>query len=73
MADERKPPGEGNGAGNRWRLPMAALIVVVMLGLVIYMTYRTGEIPYQIAAPLLGAALWALYNFTASGQGDGDR
>lgn len=52
---------------DRWKYPIAALIVVVMLGLVIYMTVRTGEIPYQIAVPLLGAALWALYNYNVSG------
>lgn len=45
----------------------AALVVATMLGLTVYMTIRTGEIPYQIAVPLLGAALWALYNFQISG------
>lgn len=55
----------------RWKYPVAALIVVVMLGLVIYTTVTTGEIPYEIAVPLLGAALWALYNFqVSSGKGD---
>ncbi len=66
--EPEQPPDHGS---NRWKYGTAALIVVVMLGLVIYMTVRTGEIPYQIAIPLLGAALWALYNFNASGTKGG--
>lgn len=67
MADEREPEGDG-GAGlpNRWKYPIAGLIVVVVLGLAVWQTYRTGRIPYEIVAPLLGAALWALFNFRVS-------
>lgn len=68
VAEQGKPPETGP---NRWKYATAALIVVVMLGLVVYMTVTTGEIPYQIAIPLLGAALWALYNFQASGTNKG--
>lgn len=68
MAQEPEQPPDNS---SRWKIGTAVLIVVVMLGLAVYMTYRTGEIPYQIAAPLLGAALWALYNFNASGQKGG--
>jgi hypothetical protein len=42
---------------------VAALIIVVMLGLVVYLTWRTGEIPYLVAGPLLAAALFALLNY----------
>lgn len=54
---------------HRWRYFAATLTVVVMLGLVVYVTVRTGEIPYEVAVPLLGGAAWALYNYRASGTG----
>lgn len=47
----------------RWRYPLAALIIVVFLGLVVYLTVRTGEIPWLVAGPLLGAGLFALMNY----------
>ena len=52
--------------GARWKYPIAALIVATMLGLVVYVTYRTGEIPYTIAGPLLAAGLWGALNFKMS-------
>lgn len=59
---------QGRAALDRWKYPVAALIVATFLGLVVYLTVRNGQLPYEIAVPLLGAALWALYNYRASGQ-----
>lgn len=64
---QRRDPRPKDRARDLWKYGTAALIVVVMLGLTVYMTVKTGEIPYQIAVPLTGAALWALYNFQVSG------
>lgn len=66
MSDELEPQSGVGGPPNRWKYPVAALIIVVVLGLVVWQTYATGEIPYQIVIPLLGAALWAVFNFRIS-------
>lgn len=59
--EQDKPPGE-----NRWKYPIAAIVVLAFVGLTIYQTVHTGEIPYTIAVPLLAAALFALWTFKAS-------
>lgn len=46
-----------------WQTGTAVLIVLVMLGLVALVTWRTGEIPAQYAVPLLLAALWSLLGY----------
>ena len=64
MAQE--PEDKERPEGNRWKYPVSALIIIVALGLTIYTTYRTGEVPYTILTPLIVAALWALLNFNAN-------
>lgn len=58
-------PGEPGGP-NRWKYPIAGLVILIFAGLVVYQTVRTGEIPLAIAGPLLAAALWGLFTFSLS-------
>lgn len=64
MADAQEP-----GGGNRWKYFTATATVVTVLGLAVYQTVRTGQIPYEILVPLVGGALWALYAYRMSGPG----
>lgn len=67
MADEERetPPPEGPGAGaNRWKLPVAGLVIVAMVALVAYVTIRTGHIPVEVALPLIGGASAAIFGFS---------
>jgi hypothetical protein len=63
--DERE--GQGNG-GHRWKYATASATVVTVLGLAVYVTVRTGEVPYELLVPLVGGALWALYAYRVSGD-----
>lgn len=71
MANERDeaPPGKGGrgaGDGNRWKYPVAALVIVGMLLLVAYVTVTTGHIPVEVALPLIFAAGAAMFGFKLS-------
>lgn len=59
-------PEDKGAESNRWKYPVAAVVIVGFLGLVIYQTVRTGDVPYTIAVPLLVASLVALLNFKMS-------
>lgn len=67
MADEeaQTPPGGPDGK-NPWRVQVAILVIVVLLGLVVYVTVKTTEIPITVALPLLMAAAFGLWAFKAS-------
>lgn len=58
--------GNGNNNGNKWKLPVAGVTLLVLLGLVVYVTVRTGEIPITVVLPLIASASFALYNFKVS-------
>lgn len=62
MAQDEQP----KDSGQRWKYGISGLIVTVGLGLVVYITVRTGEIPYITFGPMLAAALAALLGFKAS-------
>lgn len=64
MAQE--PEGRDTGQDNRWKYPTAAIIILIVLGLAVYQTIKTGEIPYTIVGPILVAALAALFTFKIS-------
>lgn len=59
--EEEQPP-EANG-GKRWGLNTAVLVILVLLGLVVYVTLKTAEIPVTVALPLLAAAAFGLWAF----------
>jgi hypothetical protein len=59
-------PKDANGR-TRWGYPTAALTVATVLGIAVYQTVRTGQVPYEILIPLVGGALWALYAYRISG------
>lgn len=61
-----QPGGDGNGG--RWKYATASATVATVLGLAVYQTVRTGEVPYELVVPLVGGALWALYAYRMSGD-----
>lgn len=69
---EEKPPGkdgkDGNGSGgaDRWKYPIAGVVIVSMLGLVVYVTVTTGHIPIEVALPLIAGASAAIFGFRLS-------
>jgi hypothetical protein len=58
---EDKPDGEDEK--NPWKARTAALVIVGMFGLVAYVTVRTGQIPANVAWPLIAAAAFGLWAF----------
>jgi hypothetical protein len=59
-AKDQEP--EANGT-KRWGLNIAVLVILVLLGLVVYVTVKTTEIPTTVAVPLLAAAAFGLWAF----------
>ena len=66
MPDDEREPNDGRH--NRWKYATASATVVTVLGLAVYVTVRTGEVPYELVVPLVGGALWALYAYRVSGE-----
>lgn len=60
-----KPPKDG-GSGDRWKYPIAGMVIVSMLGLVAFVTITTGHIPIEVALPLIAGASAAIFGFRLS-------
>lgn len=58
---EQQPIKASNS--DRWKSQVAILVIVVLLGLVVYVTIQTTEIPVSVALPLLAAAAFGLWAF----------
>ncbi len=64
-----KKPTTTNGNGhsvNRWAYPLAGSVIIALLGLVIYVTLKTGRIPIEVALPLLAGASAAAWGYRLS-------
>lgn len=63
MAAEKEPEKPHAGP---WGVRVAIMVIVVLLGLVVYVTLKTTEIPVSVAIPLLAAAAFGLWAFKLS-------